>query len=209
MSFHSGCRGGCFWAQCMPGLRPLEVREATPGADAFGRAAQPSFLVPRVPAEPPLTFRTQSFVPWPTRIRTASDRCTLWLRLAVATEIEHGGFFLVSPVFAGAGAILWFVLGSAPAELPMVAWFAAFAVVVLMAGPGRRLIRNLALAGLLCVTGMFAAQFETWSKATIILDSGDDDDHRPCRAPGRRWPWPAALHRLRLIDAIARDKAAT
>lgn len=119
------------------------------------------------------------------------------------------GFFLVSPVFAGAGAILWFVLGSAPAELRMVAWFAAFAVVALMAGPGRRLIRNLALAGLLCVTGMFAAQFETWSKATIILDSGDDDDHRPCRAPGRRWPWPVALHRLRLIDAIARDKAAT
>lgn len=37
--------------------------------------------------------------------------------------------------------------------------------------PGRRLIRNLALAGLLCVTGMFAAQFETWSKATIILDT--------------------------------------
>jgi hypothetical protein len=95
----------------------------------------------------------------------------VWLRLAVSTEIEHGRFFLVSPVFAGAGAILWFVLGSAPAELRMVAWFAAFAVVALMAGPGRRLIRNLALAGLLCVTGMFAAQFETWSKATIILDT--------------------------------------
>lgn len=36
-----------------------------------------------------------------------------------------------------------------------------------------------------------------------IRHSGDDDDHRPCRAPGRRWPWPVALHRLRLIDAIA------
>ncbi|OWV94375.1 hypothetical protein ATY81_13150 [Rhizobium sp. R72] len=117
----------------------------------------------------PLIFRTQSFLPWPTRIMTATDCCSAWLRHAAATEMEHGRFFLFSPVFLGAGAVLWFELESDLPERRMVAWFAAFALVVLAAGRGRRLVRNAPLGGLLCVAGCSRASSKLG--ATVILDT--------------------------------------
>ncbi len=155
----------------MPGLKLFEMKESLPGADVSPRAPEPFLLQSQSAPKQPRTFRTQSLVPWPTRVKTAIRSSSSALRRAVATETDHGRFFLFSPVFLGAGAICWFELQSDPPLLRLLAWLAVFTVIAQVAGRGRSLIRNFGVAGVLCVLGMFSAQFETRSTATVILDA--------------------------------------
>ncbi len=71
----------------------------------------------------------------------------------------------------GAGAIAWFKFDADVALTRLSAWFAALLLVMLAAGIRRMIVRRAALAGLLCVAGMSAAQVETWRAGTVILDS--------------------------------------
>ncbi|MBW9117490.1 ComEC/Rec2 family competence protein [Rhizobium cauense] len=156
----------------MSGLKPFEERQRTaPDADAFARA--PSPFLPVSPATPTrlVTFRTQSVAPWRARLKTTALRSWRRIQDAAAEEMDHGRFFLFSPVFLGAGAVIWFLLATDMPLLPLLAWSVALALTALAAGSGRPLTRSVALAGLLCVAGMFVAQFETRSRGTIILDA--------------------------------------
>lgn len=89
----------------------------------------------------------------------------------MAEEFDHGRYFLISPVFLGAGAVAWFRFDADVALTRLSAWFAALLFVMLAAGIRRMIVRRAALACLLCVVGMSAAQLETWRAGTVILDS--------------------------------------
>jgi hypothetical protein len=89
----------------------------------------------------------------------------------LAEEFDHGRYFLISPVFLGAGAVAWFRFDADVALTRLSAWFAALLFVMLAAGIRRMIVRRAALACLLCVVGMSAAQLETWRAGTVILDS--------------------------------------
>ncbi|WP_405049525.1 ComEC/Rec2 family competence protein [Rhizobium sp. BK176] len=155
----------------MPGLKPFEVTKAVPAADASARAAEPSLLLNRSAAKLLPAMRTQSSIAWPTRIKAATRDWASWLQGSATAEMEHGRLFLFSPVFLGAGAVLWFELASDPPTMRLMAWVVVLAPVAMAAGQGRPFVRSSALAGLLCVAGMLSAQYETRSRATVILDT--------------------------------------
>lgn len=155
----------------MPGLKPFEVTKAVPAADASARAAEPSLLLNRSAAKLLPAMRTQSSIAWPTRIKAATRDWASWLQGSATAEMEHGRLFLFSPVFLGAGAVLWFELASDPPTMRLMAWVVVLALVAMAAGQGRPFVRSSALAGLLCIAGMLSAQYETRSRATVILDT--------------------------------------
>jgi competence protein ComEC len=91
--------------------------------------------------------------------------------VAYVEELNHGRFFLLSPVFLGAGAVAWFRLDADVALSRLGAWGGVLLLVFFLAGFERVVLRRAAVAGLLVVGGMFAAQLETWRAATVILDT--------------------------------------
>jgi len=154
----------------MPGLKPFEVRKAAPGAGAPARAAGPYFLRPQSTPKPPrLPHAITRFL-----ANAWYDRDSRLL-IVVSTRCGNGdGTWAVRPVFSGPPRD-WrrplVEFASDPPAIRLGAWIVASALIALAAGQGRPLIRNLAQAGVLGVLGMLSAQFETQSRATVILDS--------------------------------------
>ncbi|QFY60024.1 ComEC family competence protein [Rhizobium grahamii] len=150
----------------MPELKTIEVDSGAPLATA-GVSASAHVVIARR-ATP--TF-TQTSSRWPSKIARQASRRWSAGRLALAAELDHGRLFLCAPVLAGAGAVAWFEFDTDASLFRLGAWITFLALVFVAAGAGRPLPRRAALAGLLCVGGMLAAQIETWRAGTIILDS--------------------------------------
>lgn len=143
-------------------LKAPEAAQIANLPDAAGQNAR------AIVTRPPLTQSSSGFLG---RANRRIARQMVVARQAFATEFDHGRFFLASPVLLGAGAIAWFRLSSDPPPTRLLAWAAAFVLVFLLSGVGRVATRRMALAGLLVVIGMFAAQLETWRAATVVLDT--------------------------------------
>ncbi|KRB53017.1 hypothetical protein ASE04_07265 [Rhizobium sp. Root708] len=150
----------------MPELKTIEADSGASLATSSVTASAQVVIVR--PASP--TF-TQTSSRWPSKIARQAGRHWSAGRLAVAAELDHGRLFLCAPVLAGAGAVAWFEFDTDTSLFRLGAWIAFLALVFVAAGAGRPLPRRAALAGLLCVGGMLAAQIETWRAGTIILDS--------------------------------------
>lgn len=89
----------------------------------------------------------------------------------IREEAAHGHGFLFVPIAIGAGAAFWFCLPKDPLLSPLALAFVFFAAVALATRyrPSPWSIASLALA--LFLGGMMLAQFETWRRSTVILDS--------------------------------------
>ncbi len=92
------------------------------------------------------------------------------LRGALDEEISHGHAFLFVPVLMGSGAVFWFELPRDPPAL-LVAALLPPSLLALLVPPSSSRVRSLLLAFSLLVVGAAAAEFETWRRGTVILDS--------------------------------------
>jgi len=105
--------------------------------------------------------------------RRSGDRLARLLRrlpVMLEEEAAYGHGFLFLPVLVGAGATCWFVLPETPAFWPFFLLFCVctLGAIVLRHRPGPKRLLPLGLA--LFLGGMMLAQFETWRRATVILD---------------------------------------
>ncbi|MGE7369286.1 ComEC/Rec2 family competence protein [Neorhizobium sp. NPDC001467] len=85
-------------------------------------------------------------------------------------EQAHGRIFLLLPVLIGTGAILWL---TAPTEPPLAIVIGAFCcslVISLALRSQTSLLRYVAPAAALVLSGMSLAAFEDWRRATVVLD---------------------------------------
>ena len=86
-------------------------------------------------------------------------------------EVAHGHGFLFVPVLIGAGAACWFSLPTDPPFWPYLTAFIVFSVIALINRhkAGVRLLVPFAMA--LLLGGMMLAEFETWRRSTVMIDS--------------------------------------
>ncbi|WP_184376920.1 ComEC/Rec2 family competence protein [Rhizobium sp. BK619] len=148
-------------------MEELTTVELRPEAGA-GLADSPGFSAPAVVNRP---ARTQSAMPLRHRLPAAASQSLRAGIRMLGEETDHGRLLLFSPVFLGAGAAFWFL---APSDFPLIAsllCLATPAVVVLVAGPSRPVLRASFMALALFACGMLSAQFESWRASTVMLDS--------------------------------------
>jgi ComEC/Rec2-related protein len=125
-------------------------------------------LFPAIESRPPVHTSGRSF-----RRSTSRRLDRLRRRLPVMLEEEavYGHGFLFLPVVVGAGAACWFALPQTPAFWP---YFLLFCVCTLFVAVSRHrsgATHLFPLALSLFLGGMMLAQFETWRRSTVILDT--------------------------------------
>src|SRR5262249_45729754 len=87
---------------------------------------------------------------------------------AITTEWERGTIFLFTPVFLGAGALVYFSIDSEPGFSEL--GFGVLATVIATWLSRSRLVLHLIFSALLCFgLGMLSAKVETWRAGTRIL----------------------------------------
>jgi len=89
----------------------------------------------------------------------------------VAEEERHGRAFLFAAVCLGTGAVIWFSLPVDPPVRAVGAGFAVFLVAAWRCRFSEGLARYGTAAAALLLAGMLLAQWETWRRSTIVLDS--------------------------------------
>ena len=98
------------------------------------------------------------------------ERAAAKLREALDEEVSHGHAFLFIPVLIGGGAAFWFALPRDPPAFLIVVILPLSLLALLVVPPLGR-IRIFLLAFSLLLVGAAAAEFETWRRATVILDT--------------------------------------
>ncbi|WP_105401255.1 ComEC/Rec2 family competence protein [Neorhizobium sp. T7_12] len=99
------------------------------------------------------------------------DRLRRRLPVMLEEETVYGHGFLFLPVIVGAGAACWFVLPQTPAFWPYFLLFCVCAIFVVVSRYRSGATHLLPLALALFLAGMMLAQFETWRRPTVILDT--------------------------------------
>jgi ComEC/Rec2-related protein len=89
---------------------------------------------------------------------------------AFAREGGQGHLFYFVPVCLGLGAVFWFTLKPPPAT-PLLLFLLGMAALAVAAHPAGTVLRRLAVAAMLVLTGMVLAAAETERASTTILDS--------------------------------------
>ncbi|WP_245277249.1 ComEC/Rec2 family competence protein [Rhizobium sp. CF080] len=99
------------------------------------------------------------------------DRLRRRLPVMLEEETAYGHGFLFLPVIVGAGAASWFALQQSPAFWPYFLVFCVSTTVVIVSRYRSGTTHLLPLGLTLFLGGMMLAQFETWRRSTVILDS--------------------------------------
>jgi len=96
-----------------------------------------------------------------------------WYRIPAMLEEEtaHGHSFLFVPVLIGAGAACWFTLAKDPPFWPYLFAFIVCSVVALINRHRVGALRLIPLGVALFLAGMMLAEFETWRRGTVVIDS--------------------------------------
>ncbi len=105
--------------------------------------------------------------------RTAGrlDRMRRRLPIMLEEETAYGHGFLFLPVIVGAGAASWFALPQNPAFWAFFLVFCVSTIVVIVSRYRTGTARLLPFGLALFLGGMMLAQFETWRRSTVVLDS--------------------------------------
>ncbi|MEN3146071.1 ComEC/Rec2 family competence protein [Neorhizobium sp. IRAMC:178] len=99
------------------------------------------------------------------------DRLRRRLPVMLEEEAVYGHGFLFLPVVVGAGAACWFALPQTPAFWPYFLLLCDCAIFVIASRYRSGTTHLLPLALTLFLAGMMLAQFETWRRSTVILDT--------------------------------------
>jgi ComEC/Rec2-related protein len=99
------------------------------------------------------------------------DRLRRRLPVMLEEETVYGHGFLFLPVIIGAGAACWFALPENPAFWPFFLVFCVCTIVVVVSRYRSGTTHLLPLGLALFLGGMMLAQFETWRRNTVILDT--------------------------------------
>ncbi len=153
-------------------MRDAGTRTATQTRGMEAPAREAAMFAPDLAPPAPVAGKTAAPAPEPSRIPGAWRPRALGgaLALALETERERGGAFLLAPVLMGAGALAYFALDAEPRFVSLVAGFLLLAMAAFAAGRASRAFPVLA-ALLLVVAGMIAGKVETWRAGTLVLGS--------------------------------------
>ncbi|MEM0900302.1 MAG: ComEC/Rec2 family competence protein [Pseudomonadota bacterium] len=106
-------------------------------------------------------------------LRSLRPRLESWFQTAVQTEIQKGSFFVWTPVFLGAGSVVYLRAAPEPQITHLVSGLAFLGVMtaLVFAKVQSSLPRLLALAALLMVAGALASKMQTDRIGTQMLGS--------------------------------------
>ncbi|MCJ9750617.1 ComEC family competence protein [Neorhizobium sp. BETTINA12A] len=147
--------------------RPPDPRINTSAPDS-GKLRNLAELFPAIERRPPVHTLDGGFR------RSASRRLDRLLRsfpIMLEEEMVYGHGFLFLPVVVGAGAVCWFALPYNPAFWPFFLVFCVCTIFVIVSRHRSGTIHLLPLGVALFLGGMMLAQFETWRRSTVVLDT--------------------------------------
>lgn len=136
------------------------VRTLLPEAWPSNETGPPAHSAPVLPPAPKLRERLLS-VPLIAREQ---------IRTAIETEAGRGVFFLLLPVFAGIGAIIYFTLSFEPAWTPLLSML-GIAIVLRIAARRHHVAAQCMTLALALTVGVVVGKWETERRATPMLGS--------------------------------------
>ncbi|WP_246617343.1 ComEC/Rec2 family competence protein [Rhizobium populisoli] len=89
----------------------------------------------------------------------------------LAEEVAYGHGFLFVPVLIGSGATCWFTLAKDPPFWPYLVAFLVLSLTALINRHHAGVPRLLPFGMALFLGGMMLAEFETWRRGTVLIDS--------------------------------------
>lgn len=134
-------------------------------------AASDADLLPGAIFSPGEAGRSPATAHLPPQRRRGLSLARAKVRESLNEEYAFGHLFHWLPVLLGTGAATWFALDAPLSVRPLLSIAIVAAVVWLLAGPWRPLLRAVALAFGLVAAGALLAAWETARKATVILDA--------------------------------------